>query len=45
MLCYDRIDDYEGTEVNESTKSKECDVCRYWYLLNKGCKFQTNVCN
>ena len=45
MLCYDRIDDYEGTEVNESTKSKECDVCHYWYLLHKGCKFQTNVCN
>ena len=25
-------------------ESKECDVCRYWYFLDKGFNFQTYVC-
>ena len=24
---------------------QECDLCHYWYLLNKGFKFQPYVCN
>ena len=34
-------------DVNQTSKSKECDVCQYWYLSfnNKGCKFQSNVCS
>ena len=39
MLCYDRID------VNKTSKSKECNICHYWYFLNKGFKFQPSVCN
>ena len=45
MLYYDRIDVSEGIEVNKTSKSKKCDVCHYWYFLNKGFKFQPDVCN
>ena len=45
MLYFDRIHVSEGTDVNKTSESKECDVCHYWYFLNKGFKFQPNVCN
>ena len=32
--CYDRVDISEGTHVNKTSASKECDVCHYWYFLN-----------
>ena len=35
----------EGTDVNETSASKEWDVCHYWYFLNYSFKFQPNVCN
>ena len=45
MIYYDRIDVSEGIDVNTTSESKECDICYYWYFLNKGFKFQPNVCN
>ena len=45
MLYFDRIDISEGTDVNKTSTSKECDICHYWYFLNKDFKFQSNVCN
>ena len=39
MLCFDRIYVSEGTDVNKTSRSKECDICHYWYFLNKGFKF------
>ena len=39
MLNYDRID------VTKTNESKECDICHYFYFLNKRLKFQTYVCN
>ena len=45
MLNVDRIDVSEVTDVNKTSTSKECDICHYWYFLNKGFKFQPNVCN
>ena len=45
MLYYDRIDFSEGIDVNKTSASKECDICHYWYFLNKVFKFQTNLCN
>ena len=45
MLYYDRIDLTEGIDVNMTSESKECDICCYWYFLNKGFKFQPYVCN
>ena len=45
MLYYDRIYISEWIDGNNTRKSKECDICHYWYFLNKGFKFQPNVCN
>ena len=45
MLYFNRIDVSEGIDVNKTSESKECDVCHCWYFLNKGFKFQVNVCN
>ena len=45
MLYFNRIDVSEGNDVNKTSASKECDICHYWYFLNKDFKFQPNVCN
>ena len=45
MLYYDRNDASEGFDVSKISKSKECNICHYWYFLNKGFKFQPYVCN
>ena len=45
MLYYNRIDVSEGTDINKTSAPRECDICHYWYFLNKGFKFQTYVCN
>ena len=45
MLYYDRIDISEAIDVNEPSKSKECDICHYWYFLDKKFKFQQDACN
>ena len=36
MLYFDRI---EGIYINKKSASKECDICRYWYFLDKGFNF------
>ena len=36
MLYYDRINVSEGIDVNKTYKSKDCDICHYWYFLVKG---------
>ena len=35
MLEYDKVYIFEGTDVNKSNASKECDICHYWHFLNK----------
>ena len=44
MLEYDRIDVPEGINVNNTNASKECDICYYWYLLDKGIKYEPYLC-
>ena len=44
-LYFDRIEGSEGIYVNKTSAPKECDICHYWYFLNKVFKFQPNVCN
>ena len=39
-VYFDRIDVSEETDVNKTSGSKECDICHYWYFLNKSFKFQ-----
>ena len=43
MIYYDRIDLSEGIDVNKKGKSKACDICHYWYFLNKEFKFRPNI--
>ena len=45
MLYFDRINVSEGTDVNKTIASKECDICYYWCFLNYSFMFQPNVCN
>ena len=46
MLEYDRIDTLEGININKSNdKSKECDICHYWYFLDKNFIYQPHLCN
>ena len=39
MLYYDRIDVSEGIGVNKTSAWKECDICHYWYFLDREFKF------
>ena len=45
MPYNDSIDVSEGIDVNKRNESKECDICHYWYFLDKGFKFYPNFCN
>ena len=45
MLYFDRINVSEGTDINKTSASKECDISHYQYFLNKGFKFQSYICN
>ena len=45
MLHFERIDAFAGIDFSKTSVSKECDICHYWYFLNKGFKFQPYVCN
>ena len=44
MLYFNKIDVSEEVDVNKTSVSKECEICHYWYFLNKGFKFQQNAC-
>ena len=45
MLEYKRIDVAEGIDTNKSDKSKECDICHYWYFLDKNFNYEPYLCN
>ena len=45
MLQYDKIDVSEGIDINETSASKECMLCHYWYFKDVSYKFQPYVCN
>ena len=45
MLEYERIDISEGIDLNNSDKSKECDIFHYWYFLDKNFKYEPYICN
>ena len=44
-LQYERIDVSEGIDINNSSKSKECMICHYWYFKDIDFKFQSYTCN
>ena len=43
MLYYDIMDVSEGIDVNNTSATKECIICHYWYFLDEGFKFQPNL--
>ena len=45
MLEYDRIDISEDIDINKTSASKECDICHYWYFLNKNFSYEPYICN
>ena len=45
MREYGRIDISEGIDANKTNASKECDICHYWYFLDKGFKYESYLCN
>ena len=42
---FDRLYIFEGNDVNKTSESKECNICLYWYFLEKGFKFRSYIYN
>ena len=40
MLYFDRTEAFEGIDINKTIATKECDICHYWYFLDKVFNFQ-----
>ena len=45
MLEYDKIDVSEEIDVNKTNEIKKCDICHYWYFLDKEFKHELYLCN
>ena len=45
MLEYDRMDISEGININKTNASKECDICHYWYFLDKNFNYEPYLWN
>ena len=45
MLEYGKIEVSEGIDINKTNASKECDICRYWYSLDKNFQYEPYFCN
>ena len=31
--------------IRQTSTSRECNICHYWYFSDKGLRFQVDVCN
>ena len=45
MLEFDKIDISEGIDTNKTSASKECNICHYWYFLDKNFNYEPYLCN
>ena len=45
MIEYDRIDLDEGIDVNKTSNSRECSLCKFYYFLNKNFNYQKYLCD
>ena len=45
MLQYKKNDISKGIDLNKTSESKECELCRYWFFKDVGFKFEEHVCN
>ena len=45
MLEYERIDISEGIDTNKTSASQECNICHYWYFLDKTFYYEPYLCS
>ena len=45
MLRYQKIDVSEGTDINKTSASKECELGHYCFFKDTGFKFEEHVWN
>ena len=45
MLEYNKIDISEGINLYQTSASKACDICHYWYFLDKSRSYEPYLCN
>ena len=46
MLEYDRIDVYEGIDINKCEEtSRRCSLCNFYYFLDKNFSCEPYLCN
>ena len=45
MLEHDRIDISEGIDTKKTSASKECNICHYWYFVDKNFNYEKYLCN
>ena len=45
MLEYDRIDVSERIDVNKTNFTRECNICHYWYFLDKNFSYGPYLCD
>ena len=45
MLGYERIHVLEGIDANKLNKSEQCDLCHYWYFLDKNFDYEIRSVN
>ena len=44
MLYFNRTDISTGIDIYKTSTPNECDISHYWHFLDKGFKFQPQVC-
>ena len=45
MLYHHKINVSQEIVATKTSASNKCDICHYWFFLNKSFIFQPNVCN
>ena len=45
ILECNRIDISEGIDTNKISTSKKCNICHYWYFLDKNFNCEPYLCN
>ena len=45
MIQFERIDVSEEIDINNSSESKECMLCNYWYFNDIGYEYEQYVCD
>ena len=41
MIEYDMINILERIDISKTNASKECDICHYWYFVDRNFKYES----